>query len=279
MRHISAPQKGDPDRNMFLNALASLSVCDAHSQVVAVALKRDTRTGKVIICVAENGPVNETVIPHIQKLLDILYKMANEYATLEDKAKITPIIAAYRTKFIKSVYCYSVLKHLHRYEIRWTKFLKNLRQTGLANVMQGADWSMRIFNVVCALDMLRLIHHRINTGSILTHREWLDCTIVLDGAMADINLIRSQYGEGTENPPRSIAPSITLTTMTYHHGRCEWPPLVFTRTLPVNQPTATYRQSRFHCRLWEFIHPYRSGNSDLRDPCGGVSETHPIPGT
>lgn len=117
MRNPSSTAPSDPERKRFLDAIASLSVGDAKSRVIAVAFKNDQQTGRTILCVYENEPVQGTV-RHIRELLAILYNMAKEYAALEDKTPITPIIAEYQNEPITSVYCDSVHRHLDRYEMR-----------------------------------------------------------------------------------------------------------------------------------------------------------------
>lgn len=199
-RPSTAHEGRDADRKRFLDAIASLAVCDAQSQVIAVALKEHPQTGVVVLCVAENGSVNETVVPHIKKLLSVLYKMAHEYRKLEIKSDITPLILKYRTEFIEKVYRHSVLKHLHRYEIRWELVENDLRTT-FCDRMGIEDYKLQLLDLVCALEMVRRVHDRIAKGFTVAQQEWVKITVLLDGAMADMKAIRGQYFQSRHTEP------------------------------------------------------------------------------
>lgn len=141
----------------FLDALASLSVAAADSQVVAIALQMGSPS---ILTVAENGDVKPELLDHLRDMLDSLQRMAVEYANMGDwngpPTEIPPGVRPYRNKLIRSVYLYSVNKILQRFERHWARLLKDLRlcdARGNAKMLGGSgQWFER---VLCSIDDLR----------------------------------------------------------------------------------------------------------------------------
>lgn len=94
-----------------LEAIACLCVSEDRKQVVAVGLHLIGPDGCPVITIAENRAVKEGMLDHITKLFVLLGKMAYDGTT-------PAVIEPYRTDLIKSVYCYSIVKNLRRYN-KW----------------------------------------------------------------------------------------------------------------------------------------------------------------
>lgn len=194
MRHIPHPSRGDAERKLFLDAIASLSVCDAHSQVIAMALEQHPRTGKAVLWVAENGPVKSAVVGYIETLLGMVFRMARVYAVGRDEERSARVVGGYRVDLVRAVYCHGVLKHRHRFDRRWESLITTLRNTDLANGWKAGDCMGRIFNVVSALEMMRSMHEQIADGFIIPHSGWATFALVMDSMIADMDAIRGLYG-------------------------------------------------------------------------------------
>lgn len=73
----------DNDTNIrtfpVLDAIASLSITDSSAQVVAVALQVAFVKPKVVLTVAENGPVKPEVLAHITRMWGLLTIISNRY--------------------------------------------------------------------------------------------------------------------------------------------------------------------------------------------------------
>lgn len=94
-----------------LEAIACLCVSEDRLQVVAVGLHLTGPDGGPVITIAENRAVKPGMLDHITELFVLLGKMAY------DGTK-PAVIEPYRSDFIKSVYCYSIVKNLRRYN-KW----------------------------------------------------------------------------------------------------------------------------------------------------------------
>ena len=74
------PQHGITKKLDILDTLASLSVCSAMSQVVAVSLQLNHRERQIRLVVAENQEVDPRVVPHLNSVWGILQALSNEFA-------------------------------------------------------------------------------------------------------------------------------------------------------------------------------------------------------
>lgn len=201
IEEMAGTAKDDFDRMLFLDAIASLSVSAASAQVVAVALKQNSTNGKAILAVAENGPLDARLIPHIERLLQLLYKIANENERLPDSTTASPILAAYRMEFIKAVYRYSVLKNLHRYERRWDKLVPYVNKHVIQRINIHATLPRVAFiNALAALKIARDIHLEILYNDVeVSDKEWADLIILMDGTVAELDFIRQYYPPAVKN--------------------------------------------------------------------------------
>lgn len=168
----------------FLDALASLSVAAADSQVVAIALQMGSPS---ILTVAENGDVKPELLDHLRDMLDSLQRMAVEYANMGDwngpPTEIPLGVRPYRNKLIRSVYLYSVNKILQRFERHWARLLKDLRlcdARGNAKMLGGSgQWFER---VLCSIDDLRKFLWKIKRDkNSITQDEWAHLIGEMDG--------------------------------------------------------------------------------------------------
>lgn len=212
IEEMAGTAKDDFDRMLFLDAIASLSVSAASGQVVAVALKQNSTNGKAILAIAKNGPLDARLIPHIERLLQLLYKIADENERLSDRTTASPIIAAYRMEFIQAVYRYSVEKNLQRYEWRWDKLVRYVNKHVIQRINIHATLSRVAFiNALAALKIARdinfgILHHDVEVPD----KEWADLIILMDGTVAELDFIRQDYPPAAKNcpcPPLSLLPA------------------------------------------------------------------------
>ncbi|KAL0631985.1 hypothetical protein Q9L58_009136 [Maublancomyces gigas] len=221
IEEMAGTAKDDFDRMLFLDAIASLSVSAASAQVVAVALKQNSTNGKAILAIAENGPLDARLIPHIERLLQLLDKIADENERLPDSTTVSPILAAYRMEFIKAVYRYSVLKNLHRYKRRWDKLVPYVNKHVIQRINIHATLPRVAFiNAIAALKIARDINFEILHNDVeVSDKEWADLIILMDGTVAELDFIRQYYPPAVKNLQfyrRIFRPFLKLTSQHRH---------------------------------------------------------------
>lgn len=164
----------------LLDSLASLSVAQANSQVVAIALQMGSSRCPAVLTIAENGPVKPSLLAHVKHLLTLLRSMAVEYRKLgiwnKPLTEIPSAVEGYRNSLIKSVYLYSVDKILRRFEIYWGRIESDFRLCGArVNAKELGDAGEWFGNAVCSLQYVHKILKKIKVNKDrIRNDEWLD---------------------------------------------------------------------------------------------------------
>lgn len=199
----------DDDTNIrtfpVLDAIASLSVADASGQVVAVALQVDFSQQRIVLTVAENGPVNREVLAHISHMWLQLSFISNKYdilrrndpavsdSTLPPSPPI-PVslgIEPLRTVLIESIYRYSILKTQSRFDRWWVKLAR------FAILLQGREVSNvsglrdSFINTVIIISESRQILEKIRTKTHITAHEWKSLIYTMDGIIPNVAALLS----------------------------------------------------------------------------------------
>ena len=128
----------------ILDALASICVSDAETQVVAIALQLKLADRKICFTVAENQDVKHGLVRHLGQTWDILRKLSQEfkqdrlirynskeYSTLH--RKVSPVMPQgigqdIKVRLFRHLYLYTKAKNDYRFSRNWDPLEKFMLQ-------------------------------------------------------------------------------------------------------------------------------------------------------
>ncbi|CUS15716.1 unnamed protein product [Tuber aestivum] len=167
----------------ILDAIASISVSQERSQVVAVGLKLNAKEQEIRLIIAENNDVEPRLVAHIQYLWSLLQALSDECAANrggldrdEDGSPDIPedVALLLRIKIFREIYQFSLQKEMKRVSKWWDPLLNFVKELvkRRGDALQGFESDL--FDVLAALNCVRDLIHRLHPipAQGLTDDEW-----------------------------------------------------------------------------------------------------------
>ncbi|RPA96124.1 hypothetical protein L873DRAFT_1845501 [Choiromyces venosus 120613-1] len=179
----------DHDTNVrtfpVLDAIASISVSQGKSQVVAVALQLNSEKHKINLTIAQNREVREGLVNYLTDIWAKLKDLSDEYARhrargskeYQGRSPEMPedVGLPFRIEIFRDIYLYSLKKQRSRIEKWWDNlclFWMDVRERRGGTNLQGIE--VNLYNAIAGLSLtLKLIDglHE-NPQNQLTYQEW-----------------------------------------------------------------------------------------------------------
>ncbi|RPA96385.1 hypothetical protein L873DRAFT_1239130 [Choiromyces venosus 120613-1] len=165
-----------------LDAIASISVFEERSQVVAVALQLNSKERQIRLTIAENREVEPSVVDHLYSVWGKLQALSNEFAAKggsdtngEGSPDIPGDVALpLRVNIFREIYQFSLEKQMKRVTKWWSRLLDFVKELAKrrGEDLQGVESNLYyvVAGLHSVLQLVRRLHRNPTRG--LTDDEW-----------------------------------------------------------------------------------------------------------
>jgi len=164
----------------ILDALASLSVSKADSQVVAISLQVNPGERQIRLMVAENRKVDHSVVPHLKSVWRILQALSTEFEAeggsdvYEQGSPSIPkgVVLRLRIRLFREIYQHSLAKQMKLEGKWWSLLFDFVKELFIrrGKFLKGVEYGL--YQAVTGLDSVLQLARKLRDRQKLTDDEW-----------------------------------------------------------------------------------------------------------